>query len=139
MAEFMPLIMFLCVCLVLLSGYPVAFSLGGTALAFALIGQLTGTFDQAFLSALPNRLYGIMTNVTLIAVPLFAKKLLFQIEIRAATRGMFLSSGALRACKSMASAPFKNSSKRSYPKYKLRGTPPTAEVTLYLPPIKSNM
>ena len=35
MAEFMPLIMFLCVCLVLLSGYPVAFSLGGTALAFA--------------------------------------------------------------------------------------------------------
>jgi len=71
MAEFMPLLLFLCVCLVLLSGYPVAFSLGGTALAFALIGQLTGTFDQAFLSALPNRLYGIMTNVTLIAVPLF--------------------------------------------------------------------
>jgi tripartite ATP-independent transporter DctM subunit len=71
MAEFMPLIMFLCVCLVLLSGYPVAFSLGGTALAFALIGQFSGTFDEAFLSALPNRLYGIMTNVTLIAVPLF--------------------------------------------------------------------
>ena len=71
MAEAMPFIMFLCVGLVLLSGYPVAFSLGGTALAFALIGQLTGTFDQAFLSALPNRLYGIMTNVTLVAVPLF--------------------------------------------------------------------
>ena len=71
MAETMPLIMFLCVGLVLLSGYPVAFSLGGTALVFALIGQLTGTFDEAFLSALPNRLYGIMTNVTLIAVPLF--------------------------------------------------------------------
>jgi tripartite ATP-independent transporter DctM subunit len=71
MAEYMPLIMFLCVGLVLLSGYPVAFSLGGTALVFALIGQLTGTFDEAFLSALPNRLYGIMTNVTLVAVPLF--------------------------------------------------------------------
>ena len=71
MAELMPLLMVLCVCLVLLSGYPVAFSLGGTALAFALIGQLTGTFDEAFLSALPNRLYGVMTNVTLIAVPLF--------------------------------------------------------------------
>lgn len=71
MAEYMPFIMFLCVGLVLLSGYPVAFSLGGTALLFALIGQLTGTFDEAFLSALPNRLYGIMTNVTLIAVPLF--------------------------------------------------------------------
>ncbi|NNF96006.1 MAG: TRAP transporter large permease subunit, partial [Halobacteria archaeon] len=71
MAEYMPFIMFLCVGLVLLSGYPVAFSLGGTALAFALIGQSSGTFDEAFLSALPNRLYGIMTNVTLIAVPLF--------------------------------------------------------------------
>ena len=71
MAELMPFIMFLCVGLVLLSGYPVAFSLGGTALVFALIGQFTGTFDEAFLAALPNRLYGIMTNVTLIAVPLF--------------------------------------------------------------------
>jgi tripartite ATP-independent transporter DctM subunit len=71
MAEYMPLIMFVCVGLVLLSGYPVAFSLGGTALIFAILGQVTGTFDQAFLSALPNRLYGIMTNVTLVAVPLF--------------------------------------------------------------------
>jgi len=71
MAEYLPLIMFVFVSLVLLSGYPVAFSLGGTALVFALIGHLTGTFDDAFLSALPNRLYGIMTNITLIAVPLF--------------------------------------------------------------------
>lgn len=71
MAEYMALIMFVCVCLVLLLGYPVAFSLGGTALFFALIGSMTGTFDTAFLSALPNRLYGIMTNSTLIAVPLF--------------------------------------------------------------------
>jgi len=70
-AEYMPLLMFLCVGLVLLSGYPVAFSLGGTALAFALLGHFTGTFDDAFLQALPNRLYGVMTNVTLIAVPLF--------------------------------------------------------------------
>jgi tripartite ATP-independent transporter DctM subunit len=71
MAEYMPLIMFLGVGLVLLSGYPVAFALGGTALAFALLGHATGSFDDAFLTALPNRLYGIMTNVTLIAVPLF--------------------------------------------------------------------
>jgi tripartite ATP-independent transporter DctM subunit len=71
MAEYMPLFMFVCVGLVLLSGYPVAFSLGGTALIFAILGQLTGTFDEAFLFALPNRLYGIMTNVTLVAVPLF--------------------------------------------------------------------
>ncbi|MEJ2405614.1 MAG: TRAP transporter large permease subunit [Candidatus Thiodiazotropha sp.] len=71
MAEFLPLLLFLCVCLVLLMGYPVAFSLGGTALVFAWLGELGGYFDDAFLQALPNRLYGIMTNETLIAVPLF--------------------------------------------------------------------
>ena len=65
------LLLFLTVCLVLMAGYPVAFSLAGTALAFALLGQLAGSFDPAFLAALPNRLYGIMTNITLIAVPLF--------------------------------------------------------------------
>ncbi|MGD8908093.1 MAG: TRAP transporter large permease subunit [Chromatiales bacterium] len=71
MAEYLPLLLFLTVCLVLLLGYPVAFSLAGTALAFAWIGGATGYFDDAFLQALPNRLYGIMTNETLIAVPLF--------------------------------------------------------------------
>jgi len=71
MADVIPLLLFLAVCLVLLAGYPVAFSLAGTALGFAFVGQLTGSFDSAFLQALPNRLYGIMTNVTLIAVPLF--------------------------------------------------------------------
>jgi tripartite ATP-independent transporter DctM subunit len=71
MAEYLPLILFVFVCLVLLLGYPVAFSLGGTALAFAWFGSLGGYFDDAFLLALPNRLYGIMTNETLIAVPLF--------------------------------------------------------------------
>jgi tripartite ATP-independent transporter DctM subunit len=70
-AELIPLLLFLVVCLVLMAGYPVAFSLAGTALGFAFIGQMTGSFDVAFLNALPNRLYGIMTNVTLIAVPLF--------------------------------------------------------------------
>ncbi|MGD8932535.1 MAG: TRAP transporter large permease subunit, partial [Chromatiales bacterium] len=69
--EILPLLLFLVICLVLLLGYPVAFSLGGTALAFAWFGILTGTFDTAFLEALPNRLYGIMDNKTLIAVPLF--------------------------------------------------------------------
>ncbi len=71
MAEFLPLLMFLVVCLVLLMGYPVAFSLAGTALAFAWIGGMAGYFDTAFVEALPNRIYGIMTNETLIAVPLF--------------------------------------------------------------------
>ncbi|RMG31282.1 MAG: TRAP transporter large permease subunit, partial [Gammaproteobacteria bacterium] len=69
--DWMPLWMFAGVGLVLLAGYPVAFSLGGTALAFAWLGQVLGLFDDAFLTALPSRLYGIMTNETLIAVPLF--------------------------------------------------------------------
>jgi tripartite ATP-independent transporter DctM subunit len=71
MLELIPFIMFLTVCLVLLAGYPVAFSLAGTAIVFALFGTLGGVFDLAFLQALPNRLFGIMENTTLIAVPLF--------------------------------------------------------------------
>src|SRR6056300_876287 len=71
MVEFIPLLMFGVICLVLLAGFPVAFSLAGTALIFAGIGILTGTFEGAFLGAIPNRLYGDMTNMTLVAVPLF--------------------------------------------------------------------
>jgi tripartite ATP-independent transporter DctM subunit len=71
MEALIPLLMFLAVGAVLLLGYPVAFSLGGTALAFAWVGAYFGWFDDAFLEALPNRLFGIMTNETLIAVPLF--------------------------------------------------------------------
>ena len=71
MIEYIPLLMFVVVCLVLMAGYPVAFSLAGTALLFALIGNSTGHFDMAFLHALPNRLYGTIDNTTLIAVPLF--------------------------------------------------------------------
>lgn len=71
MADWIPLIMFAVVCLILLTGYPVAFTLGGTALLFAAIGILTNTFDSSFLLTLPSRIFGIMTNYTLIAVPLF--------------------------------------------------------------------
>ncbi|MDA9015043.1 TRAP transporter large permease subunit, partial [Porticoccaceae bacterium] len=71
MAEWIPFIMFLTVCLVLMAGYPVAFSLAGTALLFAFVGSAAGNFDPAYLQALPNRLFGIMQNGTLIAVPLF--------------------------------------------------------------------
>mgnify|MGYP000388012354 FL=1 len=67
----MSLLMFATVFMVLLAGYPVAFSLAGTALGFAVAGQWLGIFDFAFLQALPNRLFGIMTNQTLVAVPLF--------------------------------------------------------------------
>jgi len=71
MAEFIPFLMFLAACLVLMAGYPVAFSLAGTALLFAMVGTVTGHFDLAFIKALPNRLFGTMENTTLIAVPLF--------------------------------------------------------------------
>ena len=71
MTEWLPLILFAVVALVLMLGYPVAFTLGGVSLIFALFGGWYDVFDPAFLEALPNRLFGIMTNGTLIAVPLF--------------------------------------------------------------------
>ncbi|MEC9256624.1 MAG: TRAP transporter large permease subunit, partial [Pseudomonadota bacterium] len=70
MAEFMPLVLFAVVCLVLMCGFPVAFTLAGTSLLFAGIGLLTGTFDPAFLNAMPNRMFGILSNQILVAVPL---------------------------------------------------------------------
>jgi tripartite ATP-independent transporter DctM subunit len=69
--EWMPLILFVAVCLVLMLGFPVAFSLAGTSLIIAGFGYLAGSFDGAFLSALPNRIFGILGNQILIAVPLF--------------------------------------------------------------------
>ena len=69
--EWMALLLFVTVIVVLLAGFPVAFTLGGTALIFAAIGVMTGVFNEALLSGLPNRVFGIMTNETLVAVPLF--------------------------------------------------------------------
>jgi len=67
----MSLGLFVAAGLSLLAGFPVAFTLAGVALVFALIGVLTGLFDPAFLSAFPSRIFGIMSNETLIAVPVF--------------------------------------------------------------------
>ncbi len=71
LAQLLDIGMFVVACLVLLAGYPVAFTLAGTAVAFAAIGWLAGVFDPTFLSALPQRVFGIMTNPVLISVPLF--------------------------------------------------------------------
>ena len=65
------LYMFGFICLALMLGYPVAYTLAGTALVFAAGGVLLGSFDPSFLGAMPGRLFGTMNNVTLIAVPLF--------------------------------------------------------------------
>jgi tripartite ATP-independent transporter DctM subunit len=64
-------LLFLGVCGALLLGYPVALTLAGVSLLAAGIGALSGGFDMVLLHALPSRIYGIMTNTTLIAVPLF--------------------------------------------------------------------
>ncbi len=69
--EWVAALLFLAVILLLLAGFPVAFTLGGTALLFATLGVLGGGFHEALLSGLPNRVFGIMTNETLVAVPLF--------------------------------------------------------------------
>ncbi len=63
--------MIVVLCVLILSGYPVAFSLAGTALAFAAIGLAFGVFDIGFIRPLPQRIYGAITNTTLIAVPMF--------------------------------------------------------------------
>jgi tripartite ATP-independent transporter DctM subunit len=69
--EWVAAALFITVIVVLLAGFPVAFTLGGTALIFAGIGILAGTFNEALLLGLPNRVFGIMFNETLVAVPLF--------------------------------------------------------------------
>ena len=65
-SEYLPLIMFASVFALLLLGYPVAFTIGGVSLFFGLIG-----FGTDFFSLLPLRIWGTMTNFTLLAVPLF--------------------------------------------------------------------
>ena len=69
--EWMALLLFATVIATLLAGFPVAFTLGGTSLLFATIGAVSGNFNDALLSSLPNRVFGIMGNETLVAVPLF--------------------------------------------------------------------
>jgi len=63
--------MFLALVAVLLSGYPVAFGLGGVSVLFALLGMAFGVIEPQFLSALPQRIFGIMSNFTLLAIPAF--------------------------------------------------------------------
>ncbi|RMF27542.1 MAG: TRAP transporter large permease subunit, partial [Cyanobacteria bacterium J083] len=58
--------------LVILSfGYPVAFSLGAVAIIFGVIGVILGIFEPIFVSAMPSRIFGIMQNSTLLAIPYF--------------------------------------------------------------------
>nr|ART38537.1 G346 [uncultured bacterium] len=69
--ENMAPIMFAALVVVLLLGYPAAFSLGAVGLIFGLIGIELGLFVPDFLQALPERVYGVMNNDTLLAIPFF--------------------------------------------------------------------
>lgn len=67
----LPLSMFAVLLMLILTGYPVAFALSGTALLFALIGSATGVFNLSDLGFIPTRVFGVVNNITLLAVPLF--------------------------------------------------------------------
>ncbi len=67
----MVVLMFLTAIGLLLLGYPVAFTLGGTALIFAFLGSALGVFDISILTAFPQRIFTIMSSEVLVAVPLF--------------------------------------------------------------------
>ena len=69
--DFLAPLMFVVTLALIFSGYPVAFVLGGTALAFAAVGVELGYFDWALLYALPERTFGVMSNYILLAVPFF--------------------------------------------------------------------
>ncbi|MBU6407459.1 MAG: TRAP transporter large permease subunit, partial [Alphaproteobacteria bacterium] len=71
MHSLLDILMFAALIIAILCGYPVAFTLAGVALAFALIGLSLGVFSPAYLAAFPQRIFGSMTNATLTAVPLF--------------------------------------------------------------------
>lgn len=69
--EIIPLLLLVFVCCSLLFGYPVAFTLSGVSILFAIICIPFGIFDVSIFKSIPLRIFGIMNNVTLLAVPLF--------------------------------------------------------------------
>ena len=71
MEDLLAPLMFVVVFLIIFSGYPVAFALGGASLLFAFIGVEMGIFDWNLLYAMPERIFGVMSNYVLLAVPFF--------------------------------------------------------------------
>jgi TRAP-type mannitol/chloroaromatic compound transport system permease large subunit len=69
--ELLAILMVVAVCGLLFAGYPVALTLGGVSLAFAALGHIAGAMDIGLLYALPQRIFGVMTNTVLLAIPLF--------------------------------------------------------------------
>jgi len=71
MSEFLAVAMVVAVCALLLVGYPVALTLAGVSLGFAGIGAASHVMNLALLGALPARIFGVMGNDVLLAIPLF--------------------------------------------------------------------
>jgi TRAP-type mannitol/chloroaromatic compound transport system permease large subunit len=69
--QFLSVAMFFGLIAALMFGYPIAFTLPGIALAFAILGWTVGAFDLTYLGALPLRYFGVITNEVLVAIPLF--------------------------------------------------------------------
>jgi tripartite ATP-independent transporter DctM subunit len=69
--EILAVALIVAVCVLLLAGYPVALTLAGTSLIFAVVGAAAGVLPLALLGALPERIFGVMTNDVLLAIPLF--------------------------------------------------------------------
>ena len=70
-AEILSILLVVAVIAALMAGYPVALTLAGVSLAFAALGDAVGLMNFAILGALPQRIFGIMTNEVLLAIPLF--------------------------------------------------------------------
>ena len=71
MSEVLAIVMVVAVCALLLAGYPVALTLAGVSLGFAVAGAAADVMNLALLGALPERIFGVMTNDVLLAIPLF--------------------------------------------------------------------
>ena len=71
LAEILAVLLVVAVIAALMAGYPVALTLAGVSLAFAVLGHLLGAMGLGILGALPERIYGVITNPVLLAIPLF--------------------------------------------------------------------
>ena len=69
--EWLAIVMFVLFLILILSGYPVAYSFAGTAIVFGALGLSLGAFDLNLLKLLPNRWFGAMSDFTLLAIPFF--------------------------------------------------------------------
>ena len=71
LAEILAILMVAAVIAALMAGYPVALTLAGVSLMFAILGHMLGAMGFGILGALPQRIFGVMTNETLLAIPMF--------------------------------------------------------------------